>query len=87
MRELNRISITARCSQHFDKVIYRSRKEAVTYGALNRIRYSGKQQTPYRCPWRNHWHLHTNWSAKERRRNRRDRFLVEAWENEGGACI
>ncbi len=81
----NRISIVSRCP--FDgKVSYLSHGEAVVYEVLNRIRYGGKRQRPYKCP-EGCYHLYTpnKLSGQQKRLRQKQRASLAAWENEGGA--
>lgn len=88
MREINSISITTRCPEHHNKVTYLSRSEAKNYAKLHQIRHGGPLGQAYRCPrWKNHWHLRTTVGGKVLRRRRRDRAIIDAWENEGGALL
>ncbi|WP_229916262.1 hypothetical protein, partial [Streptomyces hydrogenans] len=47
MKGLVRIAIIDRCPDHQDKVIYQSFPEALTYSALNRIRYGGRKRSSH----------------------------------------
>lgn len=80
-----RISIITRCP-YDGKVVYRSDREAAAYQTLYRIRYGGRKQRPYRCKKSDGgWHLCTVLNGRDKKKRRRERDILAAWENEGGA--